>query len=279
MAGDLESARREAAAASRIFEQEARSAAPRRRPGAGCRDRVAGASVGCSGAMAREGPGRRAQHRRHREPPAPALAGDHAVESGGRVRTRQRATSRRRRGSARTQTRRRREDRIPSGGRLVVAQANQVSAIEPVATKIIEESEIGGTVYETLLATDTNGHLLPWLCEKWDLVDHGRRCVLTLRRDVHFSDGTPLTAGGVKSSIETSIRSAATVPAAFAAIRGVPEFRAGQAAGCGGPRRARRSRDGHRAGRAAADLSCAAHRRQHGDRQVQRRRAASRRRD
>src|SRR5204863_9344559 len=96
-----------------------------------------------------------------------------------------------------------REDRIPSGGRLIVAQANAVHAIDPVATKIIEESEIGGTIYETLLATDIEGHLLPWLCEKWDLVDRGRRCVLTLRRDVQFSDGTPLTASDVKQSIET----------------------------------------------------------------------------
>jgi ABC-type transport system substrate-binding protein len=118
------------------------------------------------------------------------------------------------------------DDRIPTGGRLIVAQANQVQAIGPVATKVIEESEIGGTVYETLLATDLNGHLLPWLCEKWDLVDHARRCVLMLRRDVHFSDGTLLTAGGLKASIELAVRSAATVPAAFAAISGVAAYRA-----------------------------------------------------
>ena len=121
------------------------------------------------------------------------------------------------------------DDRIPTGGRLVVAQPNQVNAIGPVATKIIEESEIGGTVYETLLATDANGHLLPWLCEKWDLVDHGRRCVLALRRDVHFSDGALMTAASVNASIEIAIRSSATVPAAFAAIRGVTEFLAGSA--------------------------------------------------
>ena len=118
---------------------------------------------------------------------------------------------------------------VPSGGRLVVAQANPVRAIEPVATTIIEESEIGATIFEPLLGTDPNGHLIPWLCERWEAADEGRRFILTLRRGVRFSDGTPLTAAGVKQSIETASRSAPTLPAAFAAIRGITAYRSGEA--------------------------------------------------
>ena len=233
MAGDLETARREAAAASRIFEQEkdlprlagalvlaAETAWQARQSDAMAQWLEKGLTVARS-----IGDTASLQHLLSLAITRSNLVGEYEranayLEEAARLGNDAEEIAR--------------EDRIPSGGRLVVAQANQVSAIEPVATKVIEESEIGGTVYESLLATDNNGHLLPWLCEKWDLVDQGRRCVLTLRRDVHFSDGTPLTAGGVKSSIETSIRLAPTVPAAFAAIRGVPEFRAGQAADVAG---------------------------------------------
>ena len=63
------------------------------------------------------------------------------------------------------------EDRVPVGGRLVVAMANPIVAVEPVAGTVNEEVEIGATVFETLLATDPNGHLVPWLCEKWEFAD------------------------------------------------------------------------------------------------------------
>lgn len=121
----------------------------------------------------------------------------------------------------------RREAEIPGGGRLLVALASAVRAIEPVATTIIEESEIAATLFEPLLATDANGHLVPWLCERWEAGPDARLFVFTLRRDVRFSDGTTLTAAAVKLSIETSSRSAGSLPAAFAAISGMRAFRAG----------------------------------------------------
>jgi hypothetical protein len=163
-------------------------------------------AVGRHGAVARQGPGRRPQHPGHRQPAAPAVAGDHAFEPGGRIRAGQRAA-----GGSRTArhgcARCRRRGPDPHGGRLVVAQANQVNAIEPVATKIIEESEIGGTVYETLLATDTNGHLLPWLCEKWDLVDSRPAGASGAPAEtVHFSVGALRPRAAVKSSIRVAVR-------------------------------------------------------------------------
>jgi ABC-type transport system substrate-binding protein len=218
MAGDLESARREAAAASRIFEQEADQ------------QRLASALV-----LAAETAWQARQSDAMAQWLDKGLAVARSIQDTDSLRrllslaiTRSNLVGEYEQANALLEeaarldtdsARCRRRGPDPHRRRLVVAQANQVNAIEPVATKIIEESEIGGTVYETLLATDTNGHLLPWLCEKWDLVDHGRRCVLVLRRDVHFSDGALMTAGSVKTSIEVAIRSAATVPAAFAAIR------------------------------------------------------------
>ena len=144
-----------------------------------------------------------------------------------------------------------REAEIPIGGRLVVALASPVRGIEPVATTIIEESEIGATIFEALLTTDARGHLVPWLCERWEAGPDARVFGLTLRRDIHFSDGTPLTAAAVKLSIETSSRSAANLPAAFAAITGMAAFRAGEASSLPAWRRS-----GNRTCRSASTSRC-----------------------
>jgi ABC-type transport system substrate-binding protein len=119
------------------------------------------------------------------------------------------------------------EEAMPRGGRLVVALANPVKAIEPANIEMAEEQEICANVFETLLATDPRGNLIPSLCEKWEVADDAKAVVLTLRPDVRFSDGTPLTARDVKASFETCIRRMTRgMPAAFAAVRGFPEFRA-----------------------------------------------------
>ena len=67
---------------------------------------------------------------------------------------------------------------MPVGGRLVVAMANPILAVEPVAGTINEEVEIGATVYETLLSTDPNGHLVPWLCERWEFAEGAKTLAL-----------------------------------------------------------------------------------------------------
>src|SRR6185369_4616775 len=43
---------------------------------------------------------------------------------------------------------------IPKGGRLVVALANPVEATEPALVQIVEEPEVLGNVFETLVTTD-----------------------------------------------------------------------------------------------------------------------------
>jgi len=119
------------------------------------------------------------------------------------------------------------EAEIPKGGRLVVALANPVKPIEPPAIETAEELEICTNIFESLLATDSRGNLVPSLCERWEATADGRTFVLMLRPGIRFSDGSPLTASGVKTSFETCIRLASReIPAAYAAIRGFAEFRA-----------------------------------------------------
>ena len=127
------------------------------------------------------------------------------------------------------------EQEIPQGGTLVVALANPVKPISPAVIEANEEAEVAANIFETLLATDAQGTLIPSLCEKWEAMGAGRAFRLTLRKEIRFSDGTPLTAREVKAAFERTIRTALPeVPAALAAIRGSAEHRAGSADGVEG---------------------------------------------
>ena len=122
------------------------------------------------------------------------------------------------------------QEEIPRGGRLYVSIANPVKALDPINMELVEEAEILTNVFETLLATDQDGNLVPGLCERWEVSDEGKSFVLTLRDNIRFQDGHPLTAGDVKQSFEQSIRRASQeLPAAMSAIRGVREYAEKQA--------------------------------------------------
>ena len=117
------------------------------------------------------------------------------------------------------------EEAIPKGGKLTVALSSLVAESHPVSSSIIEEQEILGNVFETLLSVDEQGHLIPCLCEQWKVSEEGKSLLFTLRSNVLFHDGEPLTAQSAKACFEQSIRIARNrLPEAYAAIRGVKEF-------------------------------------------------------
>src|SRR5687767_640738 len=113
---------------------------------------------------------------------------------------------------------------IPNGGRLVVGIATPLGEIDPVNMELIEEQEILANVFETLLATDLEGNLIPSLCEKWEVSDGGESVSFTLRENVRFQNEQPMTAQSVKDSFERSIRVARELPPGFAAIKGTADF-------------------------------------------------------
>ncbi|HKN83408.1 MAG TPA: ABC transporter substrate-binding protein [Pyrinomonadaceae bacterium] len=113
---------------------------------------------------------------------------------------------------------------IPNGGRLVVAIATPLGGVDPVNMELIEEQEILANVFETLLATDLEGNLIPSLCEKWEVSDDGTSVSFALRENVCFQNGQLMNAESVKNSFERSIRVARELPPGLAAIRGAGEF-------------------------------------------------------
>jgi serine/threonine protein kinase/ABC-type transport system substrate-binding protein len=117
------------------------------------------------------------------------------------------------------------EEAVPSGGNLSVALAVPVTASHPVDIQILEEAEILGNVFETLLVMDQHGYVVPCLAESWDIQEKGKSFVFQLRTNIPMHNQQPLTAHVVKHALEKAIRhSKERLPAAFATIQGVPEF-------------------------------------------------------
>jgi len=120
------------------------------------------------------------------------------------------------------------EEVVPHGGTLQVALPVTLGAFHPVQTGIIEESEVSGNAFETLLDMDEQGHIVPRLCESWEVLESGKSFLFTLRPNIHMHDGEPLTAEQVKIAFEKAIRlSAANLPAGFAVIRGIAAYAGG----------------------------------------------------
>ncbi|WP_435656607.1 ABC transporter substrate-binding protein [Brucella pituitosa] len=56
---------------------------------------------------------------------------------------------------------------------------------------------------DTLLDQDKNtGEVVPWLATEWSYEDAGRKLILTLRKDVTFSNGEKLDAAAVKANLD-----------------------------------------------------------------------------
>ena len=120
------------------------------------------------------------------------------------------------------------EEAVSAGGTLVVALSARRVQHQPVLSNIVEENEVTANIFETLLNTDDQGHLVTSLCEKWEALEESKSFRLTLRKGIFLHDGTELKAQDVKACIEDGIRAVGKrPPAAYSSIRGVASFTEG----------------------------------------------------
>lgn len=63
-------------------------------------------------------------------------------------------------------------------------------------------------VYESLVQYSSDGKIIPWLAESWTVSPDGKEYIFTLRKDVKFSDGTPLNAAAVKKNFDAVLANA-----------------------------------------------------------------------
>jgi len=76
-------------------------------------------------------------------------------------------------------------------------RTNEIRPLNPLERDIVS---VYGMVYESLVTVDDTGLPQPLLAENWTESDNGKTWTFTLRENVTFSDGTPLTANDVVAS-------------------------------------------------------------------------------
>ena len=82
----------------------------------------------------------------------------------------------------------------------VTIVAGTPSSLDPAKHGDLGSASYISQLYETLTAVDPTLTVRPALAESWVVEDGGRRVTFTLRPDLKFSDGTPLTAADVVHS-------------------------------------------------------------------------------
>lgn len=97
-------------------------------------------------------------------------------------------------------------DQAAAGGdtgstNLVVAYFGQLDTLDPVATRT-QTGYVVSNIYETLVTYDDKNALQNQLAESYKVSDDATSIEFTLRDGVKFHDGSPLTAGDVKYSLE-----------------------------------------------------------------------------
>lgn len=98
------------------------------------------------------------------------------------------------------------------------------NSFHPVTSDNRTNLNLGGLLYEGLFALDQRFEPHPVLCQDYTASEDGRTWTFTLRPEVTFSDGSPLTASLVTAALEE----ARTSPLYSARLAHVTSIRAGQ---------------------------------------------------
>ncbi|WP_413727355.1 ABC transporter substrate-binding protein [Sodalis sp. RH19] len=94
-------------------------------------------------------------------------------------------------------------DTVQRGGTLVYGRYSDSSFLEPVLNENNTDIWILSNLYDTLLFPTADGKgIEPGLADKWNIAADGKSVSLTLRDNIKFSDGSPITAEDVKWSLE-----------------------------------------------------------------------------
>ncbi|MET0743630.1 MAG: ABC transporter substrate-binding protein [Microvirga sp.] len=92
---------------------------------------------------------------------------------------------------------------VTRGGKMIYGRYADSLFLDPVLNDANVDIWVLTNLYDTLLAPSADGQgLQPGLATKWDLSDEGKSVVISLRPDVKFADGTPMTSEDVKWSLD-----------------------------------------------------------------------------
>lgn len=87
------------------------------------------------------------------------------------------------------------------GGVLEVALLADIDEFDPQAFSAVNFPVIKN-LYDSLIEYTPEGEAIPWLATDWTIADDGTSVSLTLRDDVTFASGEPLTSAAVATTLE-----------------------------------------------------------------------------
>ena len=97
-------------------------------------------------------------------------------------------------------------DSAPSSGdgnkTITIAAPVDINTLDPRNGSGTITTNVMSYIYDSLLRTDENGKITPYLAESYKQID-GTTWEFKLKKDAKFSDGTPLTAEDVKYTVDS----------------------------------------------------------------------------
>src|ERR1700753_2533318 len=92
---------------------------------------------------------------------------------------------------------------VNRGGKMIYARYADSLFLDPVLNDANVDIWILSNLYDTLLLpTDDGKGVQPGLASAWTVSPDGKTVTLTLRDNIKFSDGSPITAQDVKWSLD-----------------------------------------------------------------------------
>jgi peptide/nickel transport system substrate-binding protein len=89
-----------------------------------------------------------------------------------------------------------------AGGAVTFVLENDVIDFDPLRSRAFVDRNVHYQIYDSLVAIDPNGKIIPWLAEKWEVAPDGKAVTFSLRKGVKFHDGSPFDGEAVKWNID-----------------------------------------------------------------------------
>ena len=92
---------------------------------------------------------------------------------------------------------------------VTIALSGEPPTMDPHRTSNFVGTMVWRWPYDTLLSRETGtGKMIPWLAEKYELLDGTKKMKFWLRKDANFEDGSPVTSQSVAWSLSRVLKAA-----------------------------------------------------------------------
>ncbi|SIN70491.1 peptide-binding protein [Halodesulfovibrio marinisediminis] len=84
------------------------------------------------------------------------------------------------------------------GGRIILGSIGDITNLIPMLSSDAVSHQVASDIYVSPLKYDKDLNIIPYAAESFEVLDEGKKIRITMRKDVKWEDGTPLTAEDVE---------------------------------------------------------------------------------